>query len=182
MPIAAAQLAGEAVCLGLRERLSHFPHCDLSQDSQDVQDIHLLWGGKVLCGVLINPSPWFKEERHKATAGGATQVSGRHWARGSPLGVAAAELLISRKDRNEGVQDVVVWWYHPLCSGKEGVTGHKVALVVDKVRVWGSHLGALVRKGQSNPLCLPGCSFLVLIAPAAWRKVLSEQLHSSSVP
>lgn len=29
----------------------------------------------------------------------------------------------------------------------------------------------------------PGCGFLVLIAPAAWTKVLSEQLHRNpSVP
>lgn len=63
---------------------------------------------EALYGVLINLSPWLKEERHKATAGGATLVSGRHWAWGNPLGVGAAELCILRRDRDEGIQDVEV--------------------------------------------------------------------------
>lgn len=93
--------------------------------------------GKALSGVLINLSPWLKEETHETTAGGATQVSGRHWARRASLCVGAAELFILRKDGNEGIQGVVVWCYHPLCSGKEDRIGHKVASVVDKVQVWG---------------------------------------------
>lgn len=92
---------------------------------------------KALSGVLINLSPWLKEETHETTAGGATQVSGRHWARRASRCVGAAELFILRKDGNEGTQGVVVWCYHPLCSGKEDSNGHKVASVVDKVQVWG---------------------------------------------
>lgn len=99
--------------------------------------------GKALSGVLINLSPWLKEETHKTTAGVATQVSGRHWARRGSLCVGAAELFILRNDGNEGMQAIVVWCYHPLCSEKEDSIGHKVALGVDKVKVWGQIWGLL---------------------------------------
>lgn len=57
--------------------------------------------------------------------------------------MGAAELFILRKDRNEGIQDSVVWCFHPVCSGEEDIVGHKVALAVDKVKVWGRIWGLL---------------------------------------
>lgn len=77
----------------------------------------------------------------------------------------------------------MVCCYHSLCSGGEDIVGHKVAQVVDKVKVWGQIWTLLGERASAMlPVC-PGCRFLVLIAPAAWRKVHSEQLHRSpSVP
>lgn len=63
--------------------------------------------GEALCGLRIVP-PQLEEERHKASAAGATGMSGRHLARRGPLCVGAAGHLL-RKDENGGTKDLVIW-------------------------------------------------------------------------
>lgn len=64
--------------------------------------------GEALCGLRIVLPPQLEEEQHKATAAGATGMSGRHLARRGPLCVGAAGHLL-RKDENGGTEDLVIW-------------------------------------------------------------------------
>lgn len=120
-------------------------------------------GWEALCGIPIDLPLWLKEERHKTTTGGATEVSGRHLTRGGLLCVGAAGLFCFKKGwewRNQRLSGLVLPSY--LQWKGEDCIGQNVVLFVDKVK--GGIKSSAEDFGEKGPCqCCP-----LAVAAAFW--------------